>query len=146
MNPKRKKIAVFASGNGSNLQALIDYSLKNDINGDILIVFSNNPEAYALKRAKNYKLKNFCFNHKEFLNRKIYDQKILELMLENKIDLVCLAGYMRLLSPEFIKKYENKILNIHPSLLPSFKGTQGIKDAFEYGVKITGVTVHFVDS
>ena len=146
MKNKRKKIAVFASGNGSNLQALINHSLAKDINGDISIVFSNNPEAYALKRAENHSIKTYCFSQKDFDSRKDFDRKILELMLINEIDLICLAGYMLLLNNEFIKEYENRIINIHPSLLPSFKGMHGIKDAFEYGVKVTGVTVHFVDS
>ncbi len=145
MTQKRKKIAVFASGHGSNLQTLIDYSLANDINGDITLVFSNNPEAHALKRAKNALIKTYHFSPKDFGSRNAYDKKILEIMLKNEIDLVCLAGYMLLLSQEFIDKYKNKIINIHPSLLPSFKGMHGIKDAFDYGVKITGVTVHFVD-
>jgi phosphoribosylglycinamide formyltransferase-1 len=143
---KRKRIAVFASGNGSNLQALIEYSRTNDINGDILIVFSNNADAYALKRAEESSIKTYCLSHSDFDSRKSFDRKILELMAESKIDLICLAGYMLLLSPEFIKEYQNRIINIHPSLLPSFKGMQGIKDAFDYGVKVTGVTVHFVDS
>lgn len=143
---KRKRIAVFASGNGSNLQALIGYSRTNDINGDILIVFSNNADAYALKRAEKNSIKTYCFSQRDFDSRKSFDIKILELMMENKIDLICLAGYMLLLSPEFIKEYQNRIINIHPSLLPSFKGVHGIKDAFEYGVKVTGATVHFVDS
>jgi len=146
MKNGRKRIAVFASGNGSNLQALIEYSMIKDINGDILIVFSNNPEAQALRRAEKHSIKTYCFSHRDFSSRSDFDRKILELMLENKIDLICLAGYMLLLSPEFINNYENRIINIHPSLLPSFKGMHGIRDAFEYGVKVTGATVHFVDS
>ncbi|HAX17295.1 MAG TPA: phosphoribosylglycinamide formyltransferase [Actinobacteria bacterium] len=146
MKNRRKRIAVFASGNGSNLQALIEYSMIKDINGDILIVFSNNPEAQALRRAEKHSIKTYYFSHRDFSSRSDFDRKILELMLENKIDLICLAGYMLLLSPEFINNYENRIINIHPSLLPSFKGMHGIRDAFEYGVKVTGATVHFVDS
>lgn len=146
MKNRRKRIAVFASGNGSNLQALIEYSMIKDINGDILIVFSNNPEAQALRRAEKHSIKTYYFSHRDFSSRSDFDRKILELMLENKIDLICLAGYMLLLSSEFINNYENRIINIHPSLLPSFKGMHGIRDAFEYGVKVTGATVHFVDS
>ena len=146
MADKRKKIAIFASGHGSNLQALIDYSKANDVNGDVILVFSNNPDAYALKRARASSIKTYFLNPKDFNSRKAYDIKILEIMLKNEIDLICLAGYMLLLSKEFIEEYKNKIINIHPSLLPSFKGTNGIKDAFDYGVKVTGVTVHFVDN
>lgn len=142
----RKRIAIFASGNGSNLQAILDYSLKNDINGDVVFVFSNNPDAYALIRAKNANVKNFCLDLKNFSSRQLYDMEILKIVKSENIDLICLAGYMLILSSDFINEYQYKILNIHPSLLPSFKGTHGIKDAFEYGVKVTGVTVHFVDN
>ncbi len=141
----RKKIAVFASGFGSNLQALIDYNIRNDLNGDIILVFSNNKDAYALSRAKKNKIKSVFMDPAKYSSRKQYDKRILELLEEEKVDLVVLAGYMFVLSGEFVSKYKNKILNIHPALLPSFKGAHGIRDAFDYGVKVTGVTVHFVD-
>lgn len=143
---KRKRIAVFVSGNGSNLQAILDYSLKNNINGDVVYVLSNDPDAYALVRAKNADIKTFCPDFKKYSSRQSYDMVILKAVNLEKIDLICLAGYMLLLSPDFINEYQNKIINIHPSLLPSFKGMYGIKDAFDYGVKVTGVTVHFVDN
>jgi len=145
MIKKRKRIAVFASGNGSNLQAIIDYCTKKDVDGDVEMVFSNNPNAYALKRAKKSGIKTYCFSHKDFESRYDFDKNIAMLLTKEKIDLICLSGYMLLLSPEFIGKYRDRIINIHPSLLPSFKGMHGIKDAFDYGVKVTGVTVHFVD-
>ena len=141
----KKRIAVFASGFGSNLQALIDYIKGNDLNGDIVLVFSNNKDAYALNRARKNKIKAVFMDSSGYNTRKQYDTKIIELLEDEKIDLVVLAGYMFLLSHEFVHKFKNKILNIHPALLPSFKGTHGIKDAYEYGVKVTGVTVHFVD-
>ena len=141
----KKRIAVFASGFGSNLQALIDYSQGRGFNGEIILVFSNNKDAYALERAKESNIKAFFMDPSEYKNREQYDSKIVELMEEEKIDLVVLAGYMFLLGGEFVRKFKNKILNIHPALLPSFKGTHGIKDAYQYGVKVTGVTVHFVD-
>jgi phosphoribosylglycinamide formyltransferase-1 len=140
-----KRIAVFASGFGSNLQALIDYNKSNDLNGNIVLVFSNNKDAYALSRAKKNKIKAVFMDLSRYSTREQYDMKIIELMEEEKIDLIVLAGYMLLLSQKFVRKFKNKILNIHPALLPSFKGTHGIKDAFQYGVKVTGVTVHFVD-
>lgn len=140
-----KRIAVFASGFGSNLQALIDYNKKNGLNGDIVLVFSNNRDAYALNRARENKIKTVFMDLSTFNTREEYDTKIIELLEEEKIDLIVLAGYMLLLSPGFVRKFKNRILNIHPALLPSFKGTNGIKDAYEYGVKVTGVTVHFVD-
>jgi phosphoribosylglycinamide formyltransferase-1 len=142
---KRKRIAVFASGNGSNLQAILNYSKKNDINGDVVMVFSNNPEAFALKRAQKAKVNTYCVSQKKFILREDFDKEILKIVKKENIDFICLAGYMLLLSSNFINEYKNRIINIHPSLLPSFKGMHGIKDAYDYGVKITGVTVHFVD-
>ena len=142
----KKRIAVFASGFGSNLQALIDYNKKYGLNGDIVLVFSNNKNAFALERAKKNKIKSVFMDFtNKCSSRERYDSKIIEMLEEEKIDLVVLAGYMLLLSQEFVRKFKNKILNIHPALLPSFKGTNGIKDAYRYGVKVTGVTVHFVD-
>ena len=141
----KKRIAVFASGFGSNLQALIDYIKGNGLDGDIVLVFSNNKDAYALNRARKNEIKAVFMDSSGYNTRKQYDTKIIELLEDEKIDLVVLAGYMFLLSQEFVRKFKNKILNIHPALLPSFKGTHGIKDAYEYGVKVTGVTVHFVD-
>lgn len=141
----KKRIAVFASGFGSNLQALIDYNNKHGLNGDIVLVFSNNKDAFALVRAKKNNIKAVFMDPTRYSSREKYDSKIIEMLEEEKIDLVVLAGYMFLLSQEFVHRFKNKILNIHPALLPSFKGTHGIKDAYRYGVKVTGVTVHFVD-
>ncbi len=141
----KKRIAVFASGFGSNLQALIDYNNKYGLNGDIVLVFSNNKDAFALVRAKKNNIKAVFMDPTRYSSREEYDSKIIEMLEEEKIDLVVLAGYMFLLSQEFVHRFKNKILNIHPALLPSFKGTHGIKDAYRYGVKVTGVTVHFVD-
>jgi phosphoribosylglycinamide formyltransferase 1 len=141
----KKRIAVFASGFGSNLQALIDYNNKHGLNGDIVLVFSNNKDAFALERAKKNKIKAVFMDPVRYSSREQYDSEIIEMLEEEKVDLVVLAGYMFLLSQEFVDRFKNKILNIHPALLPSFKGTHGIKDAYRYGVKVTGVTVHFVD-
>ncbi|MFZ3107058.1 MAG: phosphoribosylglycinamide formyltransferase [Candidatus Hydromicrobium sp.] len=141
----KKRIAVFASGFGSNLQALIDYNNRHGLNGDIVLVFSNNKDAFALERAKKNKIKAVFMDPARYSSREQYDSEIIEMLEEEKIDLVVLAGYMFLLSQEFADRFKNKILNIHPALLPSFKGTHGIKDAYRYGVKVTGVTVHFVD-
>lgn len=141
----KKRIAIFASGFGSNLQAIVDYAEKNEINGEIALVFSNNRNAYALERAVKQGIKNVCFSPDDFKSRQLYDREILKLLDREKIDLVVLAGYMLLVGIEILKKYKNKVLNIHPALLPSFKGTHGIKEAYDYGVKVTGVTVHFVD-
>ena len=140
-----KRIAVFASGFGSNLQALIDYNKDHGLNGEIALVFSNNKDAFALERAKESRIKSVFLDPSDYVTREEFDEKIIKLLEEEKIDLVVLAGYMFLVSPIFVRKFKNRILNIHPALLPSFKGTHGIRDAYEYGVKVTGVTVHFVD-
>ena len=140
-----KRIAVFASGFGSNLQALIDYNKDHGLNGEIALVFSNNKDAFALERAEKSRIKSVFLDPSDYVTREEFDEKIIKLLEEEKIDLVVLAGYMFLVSPIFVRKFKNRILNIHPALLPSFKGTHGIRDAYEYGVKVTGVTVHFVD-
>jgi phosphoribosylglycinamide formyltransferase-1 len=140
-----KRIAVFASGYGSNLQALIDFSKNVDLSGEIVLVFSDKSSAFALKRAQNHGIKAVFLDPAQFKTRGEFDEKIAGILEEEKIDLVVLAGYMLLIGQNIVKKFKNRIINIHPALLPSFKGTHGIKDAFDYGVKVTGVTVHFVD-
>ncbi|MCX5692681.1 MAG: phosphoribosylglycinamide formyltransferase [Candidatus Omnitrophica bacterium] len=137
-------IAVFCSGNGTNLQAIIGSWKKGHIKADIKLVVSDLPDCYALIRAKNAGIKTLVIERKNFKTKKDFEAEILKVLKRDNIDLIVLAGYMRILSGDFISAYENKILNIHPALLPSFKGAHGIRDAFEYGVKITGVTVHFV--
>ncbi len=136
--------AVLASGNGSNLQAIIKAVSAKTIKAKLVLVVSDKADAFALERARKAKIKSCYINPKDFPNREAFDRQVIGQLKEAKVDFVVLAGYMRLLSPYFIKQFENKILNIHPSLLPSFKGTQAIKDAFAYGVKVSGVTVHFV--
>ncbi len=137
-------IAIFCSGNGTNLQAIIDSRGKGHIKADIKLVVSDAPGCYAITRAKDAGIRTLVVESKNFETKKDFEAEILKVLKKENIDLIVLAGYMRILSGDFISVYENKILNIHPALLPSFKGVCGIKDAFEYGVKITGVTVHFV--
>ncbi len=139
------RIAVFASGFGSNLQALIDFSKNDDLNGEIVLVFSNKSSAYALQRARNHGIKDIFLDPGQFCSRREYDEQVLSILKKEKIDLVVLAGYMLLIGPNILEKFKNRIINIHPALLPAFKGSHGIKDAFDFGVKVTGVTVHFVD-
>ena len=140
------KLAVFVSGTGSNLQALIDAERAGNLSSaEITLVVSDKPEAYALKRAEEAGIKTFVLEAKGFESREEYDKRIIEELKAEGIELVALAGFMRILSPVFTKEYEGRILNIHPALLPSFKGVHGIKDAFDCGVKETGVTVHFVE-
>ena len=137
-------IAVFCSGSGTNLQAIIDSQKKGYIKAAIKLVVSDTPGCYALKRAENSGVKTVVVERKNYKAKKDFEAEIINVLKKEGIGLIVLAGYMRMLSEDFIRAYENKILNIHPALLPSFKGTRGIKDAFEYGVKVTGPTVHFV--
>ncbi|MGB6607623.1 MAG: phosphoribosylglycinamide formyltransferase [Atribacterota bacterium] len=138
-------IGVLASGRGTNLQAIIEAIEDGKIEGEIKIVMSDHPKACALKRAQQYLIDTRCIDFKEFKNREDYDKEIIKTLKEKKIDLVVLAGYMRILSPYFIRTYQNKIINIHPALLPSFPGLHAQKQAIGNGVKISGCTVHFVD-
>ena len=139
------KIAVLVSGRGTNLQAIINAIKKGRIDGEIKIVISDNPKAYALQRAKKNKITTQVVPYKKFRNKEKYEQEILRHLDDYKINLIVLAGYMRILSPEFIKKYRYRIINIHPALLPAFPGLHAQRQALEYGVKVSGCTVHFVD-
>ncbi len=138
-------IAIFCSGFGSNLQAIIKAIRKGKIKANLALVLSDNKDAPALKRAKRAKIKTVFLDPKLFQGREDFDREVIKNLEQEKIGLIVLAGFMRIISPVLINRYPNKILNIHPALLPSFKGTHSIKEAFEYGSKITGVTVHFVD-
>lgn len=138
-------IAVLCSGNGSNLQAIIRKVEDGYIKAKIAVVVSDNASAFALKRAKKTGIETLVLDPKDFKTRELFDKEIIKVLRKKKIALVVLAGYMRILSGHFIKEYENRIVNIHPSLLPAFKGTHGVRDALEYGAKVTGPTVHFVD-
>ncbi|MCY6960483.1 phosphoribosylglycinamide formyltransferase [Clostridium brassicae] len=141
------KIAVLISGGGSNLQAIIDNIENGYLNCSIECVISDKKDAFGLERARRHNIKTYVFDKKEYGAELSY--RILE-TLENKVDLIVLAGYLSILNWDIIKKFKDKIINVHPSLIPSFcgKGMYGIKvheKALEYGVKITGCTVHFVD-
>jgi phosphoribosylglycinamide formyltransferase-1 len=138
-------IGVLASGRGTNLQAIIEAIEEGKIEGRISIVISDNHDAFALKKAKQHNIDTQYINFKEFKDREDYDKEIIKALKKKKVDLVVLAGYMRILSPYFIEMYKNRIMNIHPALLPSFLGLHTQRQAVEYGVKISGCTVHFVD-
>ena len=147
---KKLNLAVLCSGEGTNLQALIDAIEKGDLSSEIKIVISNNSKAFALERAKNHNIPALHLSHKQFATPEEFDQRLLEVLTENQIDMVILAGYMKILSPVIIRAYKNRILNIHPALLPHFggPGMYGIhvhEAVIKSGVKITGVTVHIVD-
>lgn len=140
------KIAVFISGRGSNFIALHENIKKGIIqNAEISVVFSNKEDAKGLEYAKNENIKVIVIPSKNYDNRQEYDKLIVKALKPYNIDLICLAGYMRIVTSELIKPYENRIINIHPALLPSFKGLHAQRQALEYGVKYSGCTVHFVD-
>ncbi len=138
-------IGVLTSGRGTNLQAIIEAVKEGKIEGRISVAISDNRDAFALKRAKQNNIETKYINFKNFKNREDYDKKIVEYLKKKDVDLVVLAGYMRILGSYFIKMYKNRIMNIHPALLPSFPGLHAQRQAVEYGVKVSGCTVHFVD-
>ncbi len=140
-----KNLAVLCSGFGSNLQAIINSVKKGKIKANIALVLSDKIDSYALVRAKKANLDFIFADPNDFSDRLEYDKYIVKQLRKHKIDYVVLAGFMRIISPYFIKSFKNKIVNIHPSLLPSFKGTKAIDDALDAGVKVTGVSVHFVN-
>lgn len=139
------RVAILASGNGSNFEALAHQFQAGLLPGELAFVFSDHHDAYVLERAQRLNVRAFSFEVKEFENKAAYEKALLQLLQEQQIDLIVLAGYMRIIGQTLLSYYSNRILNIHPSLLPSFPGLHGIKDAYEYGVKVTGVTVHLVD-
>ena len=138
-------IAVFASGRGTNFAAIVRAVKKGKIKANLALLVCDNPKAGALGRARRAGIKTALVRREDFAGKKDFENRIIQHLEENNIDLIVLAGFMRILGPEFVGRYKNKILNIHPALLPSFKGTEGIRDALLYGVKVTGSTVHFVD-
>jgi len=146
-----KKAAVLVSGGGTNLQAIIDAKASGLIrNAEISLVISNNPSAYALTRAKNAGIKASCISPSEFDSREAFNKTLTDALIEAEIDLVVLAGFLVIIPYEMVEKFRNRIINVHPSLIPSFCGTgcYGLKvheKALSRGVKITGATVHFVD-
>ena len=139
-----KNLAVLSSGFGSNLQAIINAVKKGKVKANIALVISDKVDAYSLVRAKKAGIDFLYADPALFSNRISYDKFIVRMLRKKKIDYVVLSGFMRIISDYFILQYKKKIINIHPSLLPSFKGRQAIIDAFDCGVKITGATVHFV--
>lgn len=139
------KIAVLASGSGSNLQAIIDATVRGTLDAEIRLVLCNRSNAYALERAKKAGIPTSTILHTGFDSREAFDAEMIKQLQEADIEYVVLAGFMRLLTPQFIQAFAGKIINIHPALLPSFKGAHGIADAVDYGVTLAGCTVHFVD-
>lgn len=146
---KKIKIAILISGRGSNMRSIIDAKNSGYLPVEIVLVLSNNKDALGLEYAKANDIETFVVDHRDFkskLNpREEFDKEIDKILVEKNVELICLAGFMRLLSFWFVKKWENKIINIHPSFLPDFKGADAVGDAVKAKAKSTGCTVHFVD-
>ena len=138
-------IGVLVSGSGTNLQAIIDHIEAKRLDAKIEVVLSNKADAYGLVRAENHGIATEVLDHKQFPSREAYDQAVVDLLRARGVDLVVLAGFMRLLSPVFVKAYSNRIMNIHPALLPAFPGLHVQKKAVDHGVRFSGCTVHFVN-
>ena len=135
---KRAKIAVFASGSGSNYEAIVEACRDGRIAGDVVLLVCDKPGAKVLERAKRYGTESFAFNPKDYASREAYETVLADMLDERGVEFVCLAGYMRIVGKVLLERYAQRIVNIHPSLLPSFKGAHAIQDAVEYGVKIFG--------
>ncbi|TNE66961.1 MAG: phosphoribosylglycinamide formyltransferase [Alphaproteobacteria bacterium] len=141
---RKLRLGVMISGNGSNLQALIDAAAAADYPARIVVVISNRPDAYGLERARKAGIDAICIDHKDFDAREPFEDRIHEVLSEHKVQLVCLAGFMRLLTPGFVNRWRDRMINIHPSLLPSYKGLHTHDRAIEDGVRFAGCTIHYV--
>ncbi len=139
------KIGVLASGRGSNFTALLENSKKESSSFEVVLLISDKENAGALETARKENIPHFFVNPRDFKDKGLYENKMVEIIKGFDCDLVCLAGYMRILSPEFLNSWGKDVINIHPSLLPAFPGLDAQKQALEYGVKFSGCTVHFVD-
>lgn len=140
-----KKIAVFVSGGGSNLQSIIDSVESGSLSLEIAVVISNKDDAYGLTRARNHGIPTRIVRHGDFDGREAFESRLISILDGYKVDLVALAGFMRVLTPTFVRHYRHRIINIHPAILPSFPGTHGQQQAFDYGVRFSGCTTHFID-
>ena len=143
---KKVKLGILVSGRGSNLQAIIDNIESGSLAAEVVVVVSDQPDTYALERARKYNIAAVHVSAKGYKGkREEYDGVLARELQKHNVDLVCLAGFMRIITPTLIKAYRNRILNIHPALLPAFPGLHVQKAALEHGVKFSGCTVHFVD-
>jgi phosphoribosylglycinamide formyltransferase 1 len=139
------RIAVFASGQGSNFQNLLDASRAGELDAEIVLLVCDKPQAFVVERARQAGVECYLFDPKAYARREDYEAEIAAELEKRRVDLVVLAGYMRLLTAVLVEPYAGRMINIHPSLLPAFPGKNAIGQAWDYGVKVTGVTVHFVD-
>lgn len=141
----RPRVGVLISGSGTNLQALIDACDRRELDAAIAVVISNKPDAFGLERARRAGVPAVFVDRTAYTTIAAYNQALADVLDAHGVELVVMAGYMRLLGQEVLRPFSHRVMNLHPALLPAFAGASGIKDAFEYGVKVTGVTVHFAD-
>ena len=142
----KHKIAVFASGYGSHFEAIANAALAGEMPAEVVLLVCDKPEARAVELAQTKGVPTFVFSAKDYASKAEYEREIVERCREAGVELICLAGYMKIVGEELLAAYEGRIINIHPSLLPSFKGAHAIEQAMEYGVKIYGATIHYVDA
>ncbi len=140
------RLGVLVSGSGSNLQSIIDAIHSDRLDAEIKVVISNVPEVRALDRAERAGIKALCVDHREFDRREEFDERLRRLLVEHDVEWVVLAGFMRILTSRMLEKFKNRVLNIHPALLPAFPGTDAARQAIERGVTIAGCTIHIVDA
>lgn len=140
------RIGILVSGNGSNLQSIIDHIEQKKLDARVTCVISNNAEAFALERSRKHGIPAIYADHRQYLSRESFDSALVGLLLDHHVQMVALAGFNRIISPVLIDAFPAAIMNIHPALLPAFPGSKAQRQALNYGVKITGCTVHFVDA
>jgi phosphoribosylglycinamide formyltransferase-1 len=146
MTPQKKlRLGVLVSGSGSNLQAIIDRIESGDLSAEIAVTISNKPDAYALQRCHRHGIPTAVVRHQDFPMREDFDRRMIDILNEHAVDLVVMAGFMRVLTGLFLKAFPMKVMNIHPALLPAFPGLHVQQQAIDYGVKFSGCTVHFAD-
>jgi phosphoribosylglycinamide formyltransferase-1 len=139
------RIGVLVSGSGSNLQSIMDACERGEIDGAIAVVISNDPEAYALKRAESKAIPTVVVRHGDYPDRESFDRELVKVLNDHQVELVALAGFMRVLTAWFLGQFPGRVINIHPALLPSFPGLHVRQKAIDHGVRVSGCTVHFVD-
>lgn len=140
-----KKLAIFASGSGTNFEAIAAACADGRLNAEVVLMVCDKPGALVIERAQRFGIESFVFTPKSYASKADYEKEIVAMLQARNVDLICLAGYMRIVSNVLLNAYRGKIINIHPSLLPAFKGAHAVEDAVAYGVKVYGITVHFVD-
>lgn len=141
----KHKIAIFASGYGSNFEAIAHATQSGELECEVALLVCDKPAARVVEVAKEMGIKSFVFSAKDFSSKQEYEQLVVEQLVAAEVELVCLAGYMRIVGDTLLNAYAGRIINLHPSLLPSFKGSHAIEQAMEYGVKVFGATIHYVD-